>query len=467
MLIEQPRHMWLGTVVRSRHQLSMTYGIDDLRFETAYWYNDVDLLALETVHGQAFMQKIYFHIHVMEAGKLVSLYPQTFNLGEFARFHTPAFEQLWRTIIHKVWGQWRYRHQKPDYHGPVFSSRPDESVNAQPVTPVTGDTEVLAFCGGGKDSLVGMKLLERAGMPYATFAYSNSLYGRAEFQHGLIAQLTRQNSPTQQHQLRAYDSFVDAPVLQAYPGIKEIIAAETPTSLFAALPVMLQHRYRYMVLAHERSANTGNLIWAETGEDINHQWGKSYAAEQLLNQYIQTEFITNCAYFSILQPVYDAVIFNLLRRDEDLITATHSCNIQKPWCCRCPKCAYVWLNYMAYLDIDKVRHMFPENLFDSEANQPWFYQMLGLGEHTPFECIGQVEETRLAFELCRRKGITGKAMDMYYHHFPHLDVEPILARYLSVDMAQSGIPPALAERIEAGLEQAAASGRRYVRAFCP
>ena len=40
----EPRRMWLGTVTRSRQQLSMTYGIDDLRFETAYWYHDVDLL---------------------------------------------------------------------------------------------------------------------------------------------------------------------------------------------------------------------------------------------------------------------------------------------------------------------------------------------------------------------------------------------------------------------------------------
>ena len=150
---------------------------------------------------------------------------------------------------------------------------------------------------------------------------------------------------TGQHQLRVYDSFEDMPVMQVYPDIREIITAETPTSLFAALPVLLQHRYLYMVLAHERSANIGNLVWEKTGEDINHQWGKSYEAEQLLNRYIRSEFISNYLYFSILQPIYDTTIFNLLRSDEDAINATHSCNIQKPWCCQCPKCAYVWLNY--------------------------------------------------------------------------------------------------------------------------
>ena len=28
--------------------------------------------------------------------------------------------------------------------------------------------------------------------------------------------------------------------------------------------------------------------------------------------------------------------------------------------------------------------------------QQWFYQMLGLGENTPFECIGQIQEVQLA-----------------------------------------------------------------------
>ena len=367
-----------------------------------------------------------------------SLHPKQFDLGQYAHFHTPQFEELWRMLIYKIWGQWRYQHNKPDYQGPVFCSQAQkQSTDEQKATVVllpSATTELLVFCGGGKDSLVGMKLLERAGIPLANFAYSNSIYGQAEHQHQLINKLMNYSNATEQHQLRIYDSFGDAPVNDVYPEIKEILAAETPTSLFSALPILLKNNYHYMVLAHERSANTGNLIWSETGEDINHQWGKSYAAEQLLNHYIQIEFIQNFSYFSILQPIYDSTIFNLLRKDETLIVATHSCNIKKPWCCECPKCAYVWLNYMAYLDVEIVQILFPENLFDIEANQAWFYQMLGLGKHTPFECIGEVEETRLAFELCYRKGLTGKAMELYRSHFPRLNIAPIVEKYLNVDM---------------------------------
>jgi len=463
MSIKQGR-MWLGTLMRSQHHLSINYGIDDLRFETAYWYKNIDLFALEKRYGETFMQKIYFHIMVLEASKLVSLYPKQFDLGEYAHFHTPQFEKLWQTLIYKIWGQWRYQHNKPDYQGPVFCSQAHEK-RAEAISLPSATTEVLAFCGGGKDSLVGIKLLERADITFASFAYSSSIYGQSEQQHQLINKLVKCSLATQQHQLRIYDSFIDAPVRDSYPEIKEILAAETPTSLFAALPILLQNNYRYMVLAHERSANTGNLVWSDTGEDINHQWGKSYAAEQLLNRYLQTEFISNCAYFSILQPIYDTTIFNLLRQDEKLIPATHSCNIKKPWCCECPKCAYVWLNYMAYLDVEIVQALFPQNLFDIEANQASFYQMLGLGEHTPFECIGEVEETRLAFELCRRKGLTGKAMDMYSRHFPVLDIAPIIEHYLNVDMSQSAISRSIVKRIETQLVAGAEEGQRYIQHF--
>lgn len=457
------RRLWLGGIQRSRHQLVLRYGIDDLHLETTLWYEDCDLLALEAVHGADFMDQLGFHLLLLEASKLVSLRPDVLDLGVHARWYTMACERLWRTVVRHVWGQWRYQHDDPHYLGPEPLTSPRDHVPA-PVHLAPGAVEVLAFCGGGKDSLVGAKLLERAGVPFATFGYSNSVYGRAEPQHVLIDRLVERCAGARHHRLRVFDSAVDAPLLQLYPEVRELLAAETPCSLFAALPVLLQHGYRAMVLAHERSANTGNLIWSRTGEDINHQWGKSYAAERLLNDYLRTELVADVSYYSVLQPVYDTVIFNLLRQDQHLVgaRATHSCNIAKPWCGRCAKCAYVWLNYMAYLDPAEVGRAIPGNLFDVEENQPWFFQMLGLGEHTPFECIGQVEEVRLAFELCRHKGLTGRAMDLYHQHFPVLDVAPIADRFLSVDMAQSAIPESLVRRLCPLLEAGAVQGRTYL-----
>jgi hypothetical protein len=135
----------------------------------------------------------------------------------------------------------------------------------------------------------------------------------------------------------------------------------------------------------------------------------AFETEILLNEYIRAELISNFSYFSLLQPIYDVLIFNLLRRDVQAVPHTHSCNIRKPWCRRCPKCAYVWLNYMAYLPVALVNAIFKTNLFNLEENRESFRQMLGLAKHTPFECIGQIPETlqQILFQVVSMITTTG------------------------------------------------------------
>jgi hypothetical protein len=501
------RTLWLGQHTRSRHQISMVFGVDDLRFSTSYWFEDVDLLALEAQFGQAFMRRLYFHMVAFEANKLASLRPDRFDLGPYADLYTVEFEALWREVFTKVWAQWRYENDAPDYHGPSFAradalvspmvetstqalvgrrttSQPSDGDAAEldaakaqdvaevpdvgpegaaggPVDAPLGPTQILSFCGGGKDSLVSMSLLEQGDLPYASLAYSSSIYGAAAKQHALIDGLLDQGQSQHRHRMWIYDDFIDAPVLRLHPelDVRSLTAAETPSSFFASLPIVLQHGYRYVALGHERSADIGNLIWDQTGEDVNHQWGKSLEAEGLLRDYIQTQLVRNVTYFSILKPIYDVLIFNLLRGRLDALAFTHSCNIEKPWCMRCPKCAYVWLNYMAYLPVDQVDAIFGRNLLDVEENQLWFRQMLGLQDHTPFECIGQIDEARLAFELCRRKGLDGVAMRIFVEEVPSVDIASILDHYLVVDLDHAAIPPAIAEQVGRQMREAARGAR--------
>ena len=91
----------------------------------------------------------------------------------------------------------------------------------------------------------------------------------------------------------------------------------------------------------------------------------------------------------------------------------HSCNIQKPWCKKCPKCAYVWLGLMAVFEPQQVDAVFGVNLFDDQDLLPTFRQLLGLADQTPFECIGEVEESWLAMKRCYEKGLSGRAMQMF------------------------------------------------------
>lgn len=442
------RTLWLGHHTRSKRQLSIEFGVDDLRFTASYWYADVDFYDLEQQYGLDFMARIYFHISAFTANTLVSLSPDLFDPGPYARFCTPRFWDLWKAVVRGVWAQWRYEHDRPDYLGPDL--HPDmtqaQDAHLDPIDITPGHIEILSFCGGGKDSLVSLKLLERSGLAFDTLAYSSSIYGPAAHQHRLLdSLLDAVGVPSAaRRRIWAYDDLTDSPVLGLSPEleIRSLTAAETPTSVFLALPLTLQHGYTYLALGHERSADTGNLVWSRTGEEVNHQWGKSHRAEVLLNNYIHDHLIANCRYFSILKPIYDVVIFNLLAQDPDLVPYTHSCNLRKPWCGRCPKCAYVWINYMAYLPVPLVEKMFRAhgNLLDLPENQLSFRQMLGLEAHTPFECIGQIDEVRLAFELCRRKGITGLAMETFEREIPQVNIQAILARYLEVNEVPGILP---------------------------
>jgi hypothetical protein len=226
-----------------------------------------------------------------------------------------------------------------------------------------------------------------------------------------------------------------------------------------AIPVALAHGYRYMALGHERSADSSNLLWHATGEEINHQWGKSLEAELLIDNYIRRHLINGLTYFSLLKPIHDVVIFSLLNDDLPAVARTHSCNVRKPWCCRCAKCAYVWLNFMAWLPEETVRPMFSEDLFEVPENEIWFRQLLGLAAHRPFECVGEIPEAHLAFALYRSKGMKNPISDACVAELPPYTQIP--DRYFAVHRAEATIPPEIAGGVFEQMERAAERARKY------
>ena len=275
-------------------------------------------------------------------------------------------------------------------------------------------------------------------------------------------------SPSNRRRLWIFDDFLDSPVLAlgSGGGSKTLTAAETPSSIFVAIPFALQHGYKYFSLGHERSADTGQKSCEKTGEDINHQWGKSLEAEVLISDYVKEHLVSNLTYFSILKPIYDVLIFNLLREDLDAVRDTHSCNEAKPWCKKCPKCAYVWLNYMAWLPEEVVDEIFEgTNLFDIEENQETFMQLVGVTDQLPFECIGQADESRLAFEMCHKKDLKGKAMDSYLELNLNVNIEETLEKYLIIDTPANHFPNEIFDFILPQLENNLKASQEYVERY--
>ncbi len=460
------RQLIFEEVNRSRHQLGLNYRVDDIRFSTVYWYDTVNFFELEARFGQQFMRQIYFHLLAFEANKAASLKPAILDLGPYHDLCSAQFLELWNTIFYNVWGVWRHDNDIVDYVGPEVPMAQRSAPHRTP-GPVELDTgeKLLKLCGGGKDSLVSAKLLERAGLEYDAMIYSHNIYGQARRQHDLIDGMLKHTTAVRCHRAWVHDTALDVPVAQLYPdyGVQRIIAAETVSSYWTALPIALQHNYTRMALGVTKSTDEHNLIWDKTGEEINYLWGMSTAAEKLLHDYIQTELVSNLSCFHLLRPVYDIVVFSLLARDPEAVPSTHSCAQQKPWCCRCPKCIYVWMHLVAYLDEAVVDQMFDQNLFDLPENRTFIRKMLGLEGYKPNDCMGTVSETQIAYLLCRAKGKSGQAVDDIMPGDIALDVEAFLNKYALVEPPYGAIPADLYEKIKPQLIDGAERARDYVR----
>jgi hypothetical protein len=220
-----------------------------------------------------------------------------------------------------------------------------------------------------------------------------------------------------------------------------------------------------LALGVTKSTDEHNLVWPKTGEEINYLWGMSTAAEKLLHDYIRAELVSNLSCFHLLRPVYDLVVFNLLSKDPQAVPGTHSCARQKPWCCRCPKCLYVWMHLVAYLDAAVVDQMFDKNLFDLPENRPYLRKMLGLEGYKPCDCVGTVSETQVAYLLCRAKGRTGQAVQDIEPGDIRVDIEAFLEKYAVVEPPHGAIPADLYERIKPQLLEGAKQARDYVRSY--
>lgn len=426
-----------------------------MQFHFTVWYQDIDLGALAREYGDELLDRLAFHVAMFQINTVGSLRPDAVELGRYARFATRRFQDLWRTIFKRVWAQWRWEHDARDYVGPAFVDSPAEPARA--VSTPAGPVELLAFCGGGKDSLVALKLLERAQLSFATLGYAHSIYGNAAHQHALLDRLGDVSARARAERQWVVDDFMDCPAVTLRPdlGVRSLLAAETPASVFASLPIALARGYRGLVVAHETSANTGNLVWGD--EEVNHQWGKGWEAESLLDSYVRSDLLADVRYFSVLQPIHDEVIFELLARDAELAALTHSCNVRKPWCGTCAKCAYVWLQMAAHLPAPVVQATFGDNLGERPENERWFRELFGLAEHTPFECVGSAREARIALALLPRP--LGPRLAQLASEVGPID-RAELARPLVTVGTEHGMPPHVAAGIMPQLRAAAESAAR-------
>lgn len=248
-----------------------------------------------------------------------------------------------------------------------------------------------------------------------------------------------------------YHAFCSSDFVQRYGKLAEkTLQVGTPEMIFYALPIVFMENYTDIAMGWERSAEFAQA-YNESGRGVNHQFLKSKVAEDRYRSFIHKFLFSELNLCSVLRPLYDYKIYELLPRYADILPHIHSCNIAKPWCNNCPKCAYVFVNLCARFPLDDVVAVFGENLLEKTSLEKQWRMLLGLESHNAFECVGSVIETRMAFNHCLQKGYAGYAMDLFKSSCSDAVAPDWLTKvesdYLDVDPSDHGIPAPVFERL--------------------
>jgi len=345
--------------------------------------------------------------------------------------------------------------------GDGFPASPSET---RPHTgpPPEGEGEqlrhhALVAIGGGKDSLVSIEALRKAGVEQTVTWIGNSQLIRACAE--------RTGLPTLNIGRQLAPELFEFNRQGAWNGHIPVTAINSAILVFAAVLLGADQ----VVFSNERSASYGSLIEG-TGE-VNHQWSKSWAFERGFGAHVHREVAADLHYYSLLRPLSELAVARQFAKSDRYDAHFSSCNRnfhllgERPagrWCGVCPKCHFVFLALAPFMPKPRLMGIFGRNLLDDPEQVPGYDALLEYKDHKPFECVGEGRESRAAMAaLARRPEWKEDAIVKRFASeiLPKLDAAELdIAPLLEIDDAgprhQRGgaphrIPPALWEQLRA------------------
>ncbi len=261
---------------------------------------------------------------------------------------------------------------------------------------VSVDGLLVAF-GGGKDSLLAMNILESQGASLDIFSVRPT------------PALTTIASSTG-HKFWTVSRVLDPKIAElnangAFNGHLPITGIVSAASLVLALCIGKKE----VVFSNERSTREPSLI--HEGLPVNHQYSKSFAFEQAFQQYIKHYISGDVLYYSLLRPLTDLQIAKVFanRLFANYGQSFTSCNTNfkldgidsRPyWCGHCTKCAATFLLFSPFVEKEKLTELFNGKDLLADASLDSVYrQLLGLEGYKPLDCVGEIEENRLALHM--------------------------------------------------------------------
>lgn len=242
----------------------------------------------------------------------------------------------------------------------------------------------LVPVGGGKDSVVTLELLRRAGKSIRPLIMNPrgatvECARVAGFPMDEVLVIRRKIDPTllelnKQGYLNGHTPF--SAMLAFYTRL---------ASALSGIP--------NVALSNENSANESTVL----GTSVNHQYSKSLEFEDDFRAYAQ-----GFNYFSFLRPLSELQIAMLFSRFTAYHDVFRSCNVgskQDIWCGHCAKCLFAYIILSPFIEPARLNQIFGKPMLDDLTLEHEFLQLLGKAETKPFECVGTVSEVRQALAM--------------------------------------------------------------------
>ncbi|MEY2168167.1 MULTISPECIES: UDP-N-acetyl-alpha-D-muramoyl-L-alanyl-L-glutamate epimerase [unclassified Rhodanobacter] len=256
----------------------------------------------------------------------------------------------------------------------------------------------LVPIGGGKDSLVAVEAIKSIGGDGTAVWVGNSAL--------IAACAERTGLPTLNIQRELAPALFELNQRGAWNGHIPVTAVNS--AILAVAAILYGHDS--IAFANERSASAATLEYE--GQQVNHQWSKGYAFEQLLGNWLHTHVAADLDYCSLLRPYSELAITRAFAKLTPYFDVFSSCNRNfkllgpKPadrWCGQCPKCHFVFLALAPFLPKPRLLGIFGRNLLDDETQAAGFDALLEYQDHKPFECVGEGAEARAAMRALSQR----------------------------------------------------------------
>jgi len=268
----------------------------------------------------------------------------------------------------------------------------------------------LVPIGGGKDSALTLEILSRNGINCKCY----SINSRKSITETVLTAGLSEDSLIISKRIfdRSLINLNNEGYLNGHTPFSAIVA-------FSAEITAYINRLKYIVLSNESSANESTVA----GQNVNHQYSKSFEFENDFHIYEQEFLCTGIYYFSFLRPLSEFHIAKMFTALKKYLPIFRSCNLGSKvspyiWCADCPKCLFVCLILSPFLSTSEITEIFGKNLLEQPNMLDYFKELTGNSKHKPFECVGSVDEVNLAVSLAlRRMENTGEKLPLLFRWY--------------------------------------------------